>query len=112
MSDFGHAVAIFRGQRQPRFRIIERRNLWFAISGTLIVLSIIGLFWPGLNLSIDFEGGALITMDNPKDATVEQLDATLDERSTGETRRSRRSAARPVSIRTESFGSRRGRTVK
>ena len=107
MSDLGHAIAIFRGQRQPRFRIIERKNLWFAISGTLIVLSIVGLFWPGLNLSIDFEGGALITMDNPKGATVEELDATLTTFGRGDAE-IQEIGGETISVRTESFGSEGG----
>ena len=37
-------IAIFRGHDGPEFRIIERRNLWFASLGTLIVLSLVGLF--------------------------------------------------------------------
>ena len=107
MSRLGHAAAVFRGHAQPRFRIIERRRLWFAISGALIVLSIVGLFWPGLNLSIDFEGGALITSPNPNSVTVERVEQVFTD------------AGRPdaevqelggdsVSVRTDSFGSEGG----
>jgi preprotein translocase subunit SecF len=56
-----HAVATFRGHREPRFRLIEHRNWWFLLSGTVILLSLAGLLIRGLNLSIDFEGGAQIS---------------------------------------------------
>ena len=54
-------ASVFRGHRVPHFRIIEHARWWFLLSGTLIALSIVGLFTPGLTLSIDFRGGALIT---------------------------------------------------
>jgi preprotein translocase subunit SecF len=56
-----HAIDTYRGHTIPHFKIIERRNTWFAFSGVLIVLSAIGLLWGGLNYSIDFEGGAQIS---------------------------------------------------
>ena len=42
-----HAVATFRGHRVPNFEIVGHRNWWFALSGFLIVLSLIGLFGRG-----------------------------------------------------------------
>ena len=77
MSRTGHAMATFRGQRIPHFNIIGRRKMWFAISGALVVISIIGLFYPGLKLSIDFEGGASLQSPNPGGATVEELRAVM-----------------------------------
>jgi preprotein translocase subunit SecF len=55
-----HAIDTYRGHTIPHFRIVERRNTWFAFSGVLIVLSLVGLLWQGLNYSIDFEGGAQV----------------------------------------------------
>ena len=55
-----HAVSTYRGHTIPHFQFIERRNIWFAFSGILIVLSLVGPVVRGLNYSIDFEGGALI----------------------------------------------------
>lgn len=56
-----HAIDTYRGHTIPHFKIVDRRNRWFAFSGVLIVLSLIGLIWGGLNYSIDFEGGAQIS---------------------------------------------------
>lgn len=71
------ALQTFRGHRVPRFRIIERRNRWFAISGAVILLSIVGLLVRGLTLSIDFEGGALIKYTNNTGVSVAQIDQVL-----------------------------------
>ena len=47
-------------------------------SGTLIVLSLIGLFWRGLNYSIDFEGGAQIAYPlQVQDVTVADIVDTM-----------------------------------
>jgi SecD/SecF fusion protein len=40
---------------------MRRRNLWFAISGTVILIGIVSLATRGLNLGIDFKGGVQIT---------------------------------------------------
>ena len=53
-----HAIDTYRGHTIPNFHIVEHRNRWFALSGIVIALSLFGLIFMGLNLSIDFEGGA------------------------------------------------------
>jgi preprotein translocase subunit SecF len=71
------AVSTFRGHRVPHLRIIEHRAWWFALSGTLIVLSLVGLFARGLNLSIDFKGGALLKYPDANGVTADQISATM-----------------------------------
>jgi preprotein translocase subunit SecF len=71
------AVATFRGHHEPHFRIIPRRTWWLALSGTVIVLSIAGLAFRGLNLSIDFKGGSQLTYEDRSRATVAQIQAVL-----------------------------------
>jgi len=44
---------------------IGRRRLWFAVSGTVIVVSILALGVRGLNLGIDFKGGTQIQFTTP-----------------------------------------------
>ena len=39
------------------FDIIGRWKTWFAISGTILVIGLLGLGVRGLNLGIDFTGG-------------------------------------------------------
>jgi len=71
------AVSTFRGHRVPHLRIIEHRTWWFAISGFLIVLSLLGLFVRGLNLSIDFEGGAQLQYPDSTGVTADQVLSTM-----------------------------------
>jgi SecD/SecF fusion protein len=56
-----------------------KRRLWFAISGVVILISIVSLATRGLNLGIDFRGGVQITFKTtePTSLTVvrEQTDA-------------------------------------
>ncbi len=69
--------SVFRGHRVPHFRIIEHSRWWFLLSGTLIALSIVGLFTPGLTLSIDFRGGALITYKDTTGLTAADVQQTM-----------------------------------
>jgi preprotein translocase subunit SecF len=101
-------ASVFRGHRVPHFRIIEHSRWWFALSGTLIALSIVGLFAPGLTLSIDFRGGALITYKNEAGLTPADVQRTMAEfgRPDAEVQTV---GGDTVSIRTESFtGDREG----
>ena len=41
-------------------KIIQKRNIWLTISGTLVILSIIFLAAWSLNFGIDFTGGSLL----------------------------------------------------
>jgi SecD/SecF fusion protein len=56
-----------------------KRRLWFAISGVVILISIVSLATRGLNLGIDFRGGVQITFKTTKPTSLtvvrEQTDA-------------------------------------
>ena len=52
-----HAIETYRGHTIPHVKWVEKRNIWFAISGVMVLLSIAGIVL-GLNYSIEFEGGA------------------------------------------------------
>ena len=51
----GGVRKVIRGEAD--FNIIGRSKVWAAISGTVLVLSLVGMFGPGLNLSLEFKGG-------------------------------------------------------
>jgi preprotein translocase subunit SecF len=70
---FRSTMDTFRGYRVPRFHIIEHRRWWAILSGTLVILSLLGLFVRDLNLSIDFSGGTLLVYPNESGATVEDV---------------------------------------
>jgi preprotein translocase subunit SecF len=77
VSRFRHAVDVYRGYRVPRFQLIEHRNRGFIFSGVLIVASLIGLIFIGLNFSIDFEGGAQITYPTNQTVVISDVQTTL-----------------------------------
>jgi len=52
---------------------ISRRRLWFAISGTVIVVSILALGIRGLNLGIDFKGGTQVEFTTPSPTSLEAV---------------------------------------
>jgi preprotein translocase subunit SecF len=72
-----HAIATYRGHTVPHFRIIERRRLWFALSGIVIALSLLGIFVRHFNLSIDFKGGQEITYTFVTPVTADDVQSTL-----------------------------------
>jgi preprotein translocase subunit SecF len=48
-------AALYRGEKSYNF--VGRRRLWFAISGVIILVAILGLAVRGINQSIEFKGG-------------------------------------------------------
>jgi preprotein translocase subunit SecF len=74
---FRHAVELFRGQREFHLDIIGRRRIWFLVSGAFLVLSLGGLFVRGLNLGIDFRGGAIMEYENRAGVTADDVRDTL-----------------------------------
>ena len=73
-----HAISTYRGHTVPHFQIIEKRNRWFRLSGIVIVLSLAGLLFRELNLSIDFKGGAQLSYPFHTSLTVAQVSDTLN----------------------------------
>src|SRR3990172_6210095 len=71
------ALETFRGYRHPEFHIVQRRRRWLILSGIAIALSLIGLFWRGLNYSIDFTGGERRQYQLQSDASVEDIRGIL-----------------------------------
>jgi preprotein translocase subunit SecF len=72
-----HVLSTYRGHTIPRFHFMARRKFWFAFSGTLIVLSLLGLFVRGLNYSIDFKGGVQITFTTVSPITAQEVTQTM-----------------------------------
>src|SRR5712691_10937586 len=71
------AISTFRGHRVPNIELIGRKSWWFALSGALIVLSLVGLFASGLNFSIDFKGGSLLSFPDRSGASVADFESIM-----------------------------------
>jgi preprotein translocase subunit SecF len=54
-----------------------RKKWWFALSGFFIVISLVGLFARGLNFSIEFKGGSLLTFPDRSGGSVAQFQAIM-----------------------------------
>ena len=74
---------LYTGERSIDF--VGKQKIWFSISGVLIVLSLIGLFGRGLNLSLEFKGGSEFTVSNAQTTNdvigrnaVQGVDPTAD----------------------------------
>ena len=62
---------------ETHFDFVGKRRIGFAISGILILVSLLSLFTRGLNLGIEFEGG--VAWEFPAaNTSVEQTRSTLD----------------------------------
>jgi preprotein translocase subunit SecF len=62
---------------ETSFDIIGRRRLWFSISAVLVVISLVGLIWPGLNFGIDFKGGAVFRVQPQRPVTEAEVRRAL-----------------------------------
>jgi preprotein translocase subunit SecF len=71
------AISLFLGQREFHMDIVGKGRIWFAISGVVILVSVAALAFRGLNLGIDFEGGALLDYPNEAGRAVEEIRETL-----------------------------------
>ena len=71
----GLGSRLYNGQTNIDF--VGRKWLWFGISGVIILAGMISLSFRGLNLGIDFEGGAVWEVP-AGDSSVEDVRATMD----------------------------------
>ncbi len=72
----GLLTRLYHGETEADF--IGRWKLWFAISGTVILIGLVALFARGLNLGIDFTGGNVWEMPANK-ASVEDATKAVED---------------------------------
>lgn len=73
------AFGITPGKKPFSFEFIKRTKLWLTISGITVGLSFLAIAIFGLNLGIDFKGGALMEFKFSQPVTRETLASTLEE---------------------------------
>ncbi|MDP3401105.1 MAG: protein translocase subunit SecF [Brevundimonas sp.] len=57
---------------KTNFKFVKYSRLFGVLSAALCIASIIGCFTPGLNMGIDFSGGASIEISKPAGQTIDQ----------------------------------------
>jgi preprotein translocase subunit SecF len=72
----GIARRLYRGEVNVDF--VGRKKLWYSLSALLLVFSIAGLIFNGLNLGVEFKGGSVFSFKAPT-ASIEQVRGTFAE---------------------------------
>jgi len=62
-----------------KLKIIEKRNIFFAISGLIILIGLIVFFAKGFNKGIDFTGGTMIQIDMKDEVSVSEVREITDQ---------------------------------
>ncbi len=62
---------LYRGEVSINF--VGRQRLWYAISGAILVISIVALLARGLDFSVDFKGGAVFTFPSSSSTSLSQV---------------------------------------
>ena len=66
---------LYRGEVSINF--VGRQRLWYAISGLILVVSIVAVIVRGLSFSVDFKGGAVFTFPSSS-ASLSQVQNAVD----------------------------------
>jgi len=82
-------------------RFLRLRQPCFLVSGVLMLLSIVLIFYPGLNFGIDFRGGIMMEVRTPVTADLAQMRSRLGELGLGEIQLQRFGAETDVLIRVQ-----------
>jgi preprotein translocase subunit SecF len=67
----GLGSRLYRGE--VSFDFVGRQKLWYAISGAILAISVIGVVVFGLNFSVDFKGGALFKFPAAAGESISQV---------------------------------------
>jgi SecD/SecF fusion protein len=68
------------------FDFLGKKNIWFAVSGVMIALSLIGMLIIGFNYSIDFKGGSSSEVKFKKAVSVEDIRSVLKTQGLGDSK--------------------------
>src|SRR5207249_3081660 len=66
---------LYRGE--VSFDFVGRQRLWYAISGLILVISIVAVLVRGLSFSVDFKGGAIFTFPSSS-TTLSQVQNAVE----------------------------------
>ncbi len=66
---------LYRGEVSINF--VGRQRLWYAISGAILVISLVALLVRGLDFSVDFKGGAVFTFPASSTTSLSQVQTAV-----------------------------------
>jgi preprotein translocase subunit SecF len=66
---------LYRGEVSIDF--VSRKKLWYTISGCILVVSLLALIFRGLDFSVEFKGGSLITVPAAANVTQDRLEQVV-----------------------------------
>ena len=66
---------LYRGE--VSFDFVGRKRLWYAISGLILLISIVAVIVRGLSFSVDFKGGAVFTFPSSS-TTLSQVQNAVE----------------------------------
>jgi preprotein translocase subunit SecF len=67
---------LYRGEVSLNF--VGRQRMWYAISGAILVISVVALLVRGLDFSVDFKGGAIFQFSAPAASLTQVQNAVAD----------------------------------
>jgi preprotein translocase subunit SecF len=75
MAGGGIAGRLYRGEVSINF--VRRQRMWYAISGVILLISVIALLTRGLNFSLEFSGGSSFTFPSSSSVTQNAIARTV-----------------------------------
>jgi preprotein translocase subunit SecF len=66
---------LYRGE--VSFDFVGRQKLWYTISGLILLLSLVGVFGRGLNFTVDFKGGSVITIPASSVSSISRVQSAV-----------------------------------
>ena len=72
----GIAGRLYRGEVSVNF--VRRQRLWYTISGLILLLSLVGVFGRGLNFTVDFKGGSVITIPASSVSSISRVQSAVE----------------------------------
>jgi preprotein translocase subunit SecF len=64
-------------KKRTSFRFMPLRGRWYAISGVLVLASVLLIAFRGLNLGIDFTGGVVLELSFPQEVDLDRVRGAL-----------------------------------
>ena len=68
---------LYRGE--VSFDFVGRRRLWYLISAAIVLISLVSLLVRGLNFSVEFQGGAVFTVNGASTVSISQIQKAVSD---------------------------------